>query len=234
MRGRLYFCLKLDRVLWFFRIISVIKWNISTTCAGSIGLLCLSVEYCRFKKNFSYSDLPHRRSDCTGVCWCCAPQPGGEFPRTRERPWLEKSRRGAKFPGRSSGLTIHTFWSCGDTDGKASIMGLSGSYRIPCGLAWLRRPAEAVEQVVSPVVSSLKEAGEIKLGACETFEILLILEEQKICKETEAHKGKFWNTKWTLSTFTIETSLCTSRGLFPSCVVLLCLQIIVYVLAFLK
>lgn len=113
-------------------------------------------------------------------------------------------------------------------------MALSGSYGIPCGLVWLRRPAELVEQVISPVVGSLEEAGEIKLGACETFEILLILEEQKICKETGAHEGKIWNTKWTLSTFTTETSLCTSRGVFPSCVVLLCLQIIIHVLAFSK
>lgn len=39
----------------------------------------------------------------------------------------------------------------------------------------LHTPADTVEQIISPVVRSLKEAGEIILCACETFEILLIL-----------------------------------------------------------
>lgn len=177
-------------------LISATKWDISTTCPGFLGLFCLSVEHCGFKKNISYSDLPHRRSDCTGGCWCCAPQPGGEFPRTRERPRLEMSRRGAKFPARSSGLTIHTFWSCGDTDGKALII---RTFRFFQDSTWtLHRPADAVEEIIRPVVRSLKEAGEIKLGTCETPEILLILKEQKICKQTWEHEK---NLEYNMNSF---------------------------------
>lgn len=85
-------------------------------CSGFIGLFCLFVEYFRFKKNISYSDLRHRLSVCTGWCWCRAPQPRGAFPHTRERPRQEMSRYGAKFPVQSSVQTIHTFWSCEDPE----------------------------------------------------------------------------------------------------------------------
>lgn len=53
----------------------------------------------------------------------------------------------------------------------------------------LHIPVDVVGQIISPVVRSLKEAGEIKLCACEAFEILLILKERKICKQTGAHEN---------------------------------------------
>lgn len=47
----------------------------------------------------------------------------------------------------------------------------------------LHIPVDIVVQIINPVVRSLKEAGEIILCACETFDIVLILEDQKICKQ---------------------------------------------------
>lgn len=110
-------------------------------------------ESVRCEKTTAHGDLPHRRSVCTGGCWCCAPQPPAASPRTRERPRQEMSRRGGKFPLRSPAQTVHTFWPCEVTDEKHSFTNLAPFPAAPCTPASSPHiPADPVEQIISPIV----------------------------------------------------------------------------------
>lgn len=60
--------------------------------------------------------------------------------------------------------------------GKHSFNQLAPCQAAPCThAASLHIPADPVEQIISPVVWRLKEAGEIMQRARETLEILLVL-----------------------------------------------------------